>query len=469
MESILPHRTLLKPALLTWEDDGHLELLVQLTAPGPRRPPRIVVAALDASQAPFEPARRALVALGDDLAADDLLGLVGVSREAVLLRPAVPVGSGDDVGARLLDVERGAFANLSAGLVRAIGEARRARERAWRTAWEHAHAVGPRHELRGVLERLGPCDADRPADPTTAFSVLHCGWDLATPQIRLLEAGAFADVVLVADGDPGRGETEPEVFAGIAARAHRHGVRINTVGTSTAEDWDERLELIASAGGGRHRCCADPATLEHDVHVAGGGDAEPIAAQAVTARVRLSGGVGEVETGGRLQGRIDLVDELLLDLGDLRCGERRQLGLRIALDGSGRRRRGRAARRHRTPVSVPAADGSVAPVTPLAHLELEWLVAEDGAAERVVLPVHRGVEALDVERLEQPRAWHESLPEADWTAADLAADREAAEDALMDDVAGDERRRQDANLRALGLLDDTAQDQLRLSDGPDAR
>lgn len=438
MERVEPHHTLLKPTLLVWEGGDAVELFLQLTAPGPRRAPRTVVLALDASQAALDPARRALVALVDALGAEDRLGVVSSAREAMLLRPAVRIGDGVDAHERLLEIERSGFANLSAGLFRAIGEARRARENAWRAAWERAHDR-PSLELAGVLERLGPCDAERPASPQPAWDLLGSGWSPAPAQVRLLEAASFADVVLVADGDPGRGETEPEVFAAIASRARAHGVRVSTIATAEDPAWQERLALVAGAGGGRHLHCVDPGGLEHAVDVVGRGDPEPIAAQAVTVRLRPVRDLGEVETGGRMR-RIDHDGEVLLDLGDLRAGEVRQLGVRIALgEPQGRRRRTRADGAHRSRASRTStrSGGAADAAGPLARVELEWLVAEDGAHERVRLPVHDGLRPDPEAAVAEPaRAWREPIPDHDhWEAEALDASEEPDEARLAEDAA----------------------------------
>jgi Ca-activated chloride channel family protein len=177
------------------ETTDELSILLELQAPQSpgqvARPPRTLQVVLDRSGsmsgAPLDAAKAALLKLVDRLAPSDRLGLVTFDDEVRIELPSGPIGDGHAARDAIANVWTGGMTNLSAGLIRGIEEARRAK------------------------------------------------------------GDGGATILLLSDGHANGGQTDPDVLRDFAGGVRRDGMTLSTIGIG--HGYDELLLSAVAAGG----------------------------------------------------------------------------------------------------------------------------------------------------------------------------------------------------------------------------
>lgn len=143
------------------------------------------------------------------------------------------------------------------------------------------------------------------------------------------EEGQIQHVLLLTDGKANRGILDPEAMRNIAATAHAGGISVSTLGCSS-EFNEERLKLLAKAGGGRYRYVRSaeelPTAFKEELQ-----GMLQVSAQNVRLQITLSKGNRIRKIYGRFLPQPQSSYEI--KIGNLRAGERGGLLLALQPDG----------------------------------------------------------------------------------------------------------------------------------------
>lgn len=258
--------------LVALEADDRVTLMLDLAAPaaaaGQDRPPATVEVVLDRSGSMggdrLDVAKRAIDSLVARLAPSDRLGVVAFDDDVSVVVPAAPLANKSAVRQAIASLQAGATTNLSGGLLRGLQEARRAAD------------------------------------------------------------GGGATVLLLSDGHANVGEVDPDLLAGVAAKARERRITVTTVGVGL--DYDERLMAALARGGAGNSHFAEEADTA-GAQLAGEVEGLlSVTAQAASLTIRPADTVSGVTVYNDLPGHAT-DDGIMLELGDLAAGEERKLVL----------------------------------------------------------------------------------------------------------------------------------------------
>jgi len=300
--------TFLDVDVVALETDDEVSLMLELTAPTTTpdqdRTPATLVVVLDRSGSMAGQrlwvAQRALCTLVDRLDPTDRFGLVTFDDEACVVVPAEPVLDKDALKAAILEVEPGGTTDLSAGYLRGLQEARRA-------------------------------------------------------------GGHASRLLLISDGHANMGVTDPDLLAGVAAKAAADGVVTATLGLGLGYD-EHLLGAMARSGNGGELFAEEPDEAAAVIAA----EVEGLLTQAVTAAsllIQPSFDVAGVRVINDLPSNA-VPGGILVELGAFLSGEARRVVLTFAVPGI-------------------AALG----VAEIATLELRYVALPELVEETVTLPV----------------------------------------------------------------------------------
>ena len=271
--------TTLDVDVLALESDSRLSVLLELTAPVDEagrasRPASTLEVVLDRSGSmsgpPLEGAKRALLAVVDRLDPRDSLGVVAFDDRARIVIPAGPLADKAAARRAVAAVQPGGMADLAAGYLTGLQEARR--------------AAG--------------------------------------------EAGAT--LILVSDGHANAGETNPDVLGSVAGRARAEGVTTSSLGYGLG--YDERLlSAIARRGGGNEAFAQDPGPAGRAIAGEVEGLLSQ-AVQAATLLVEMSPQVRGLRVVNELPAN-PVPQGVLVEIGGLYAGESRRILLTFDIPG----------------------------------------------------------------------------------------------------------------------------------------
>ena len=260
------------------ERDDQLSLLVELTAPTPEpaaeRSPRTLVVVLDRSGSMagerLNGAKAALTALVDRLDPADRFGLVTFDDEVRVEIPAEPMTDKNAAKHRIAGVQPGNMTNLSAGYLRGLQEAQRAK----------------------------------------------------TP--------AGGAVLLISDGHANAGITDAEQLGGVAANANQGSVTTSTLGFGLG--YDETLMRAIAAGGTGSELFAEHAD-DAMVAIAGEIDGLLAqSAQAASVFIRMAPACKQLLVVNDMP-TVVAADGVLVELGSFYAGETRRLVMTFDVPG----------------------------------------------------------------------------------------------------------------------------------------
>lgn len=374
--SIDPAELLLHPSITTWSQDGCVEVLLGLQAPGRPAVARRLVLLLDAFSGDGRDVVRGVLGR---LEADDRLHVVRGGAQPVLAFVPPPRREWP-VETRTPMIRAPLHGDLGAGVARACAEARRIFEDGWADARARALERRSPEAARRVLEALGAADPDDVPDPDVARD-LSAGGEHADPAVRaaledpaarrLLRAARPVDVVVVSDATAAGVTVGRSALLGIARGFRRAGVRLSVVRSTVEGAGDEAglLGELAAAGGGELLDATGRDVEEQVAEAVGLAPPEPLARLATLTVIR-----GGMLTGVQVRGRLRwqaTVAGAVVEIGDVRPGERHMLGLRLGIDED-----------LETEVRRRLPERALV----LATFELEWL-RPDGGQERAELSV----------------------------------------------------------------------------------
>lgn len=257
--------------VLAHETEDQLSVLVELTAPpapaGPgERTASTLQVVLDRSGSMngsrLDGAKTALLALIDRLHPTDNFGLVVFDDVVDIVVPAGPLTDKAAVKQAIAAVDARGGTDLSAGYLRGLQEARR--------------VTGP----------------------------------------------AGATVLLISDGHANAGITDPATLAGIAAEAHRHGVRTSTLGFGLG--YDERIMSTVARGGAGNELFAEEADTAGKLIASEVDSVLAQTAQAASLLIRMSPHVRSVQVLNELS-VTKTADGVMAELGSFYADETRKL------------------------------------------------------------------------------------------------------------------------------------------------
>ncbi len=260
------------------ERDDQLSLLVELTAPTPEttaeRSPRTLVVVLDRSGSMaggrLDGAKAALTALVDRLDPADRFGLVTFDDEVKVVIAAAPMTDKQAAKQRIAGVQPRGITNLSAGYLRGLQEARRAK------------------------------------------------------------TAAGGAVLLISDGNANAGITDVEQLEGLAAKANQGGVTTSTLGFGLG--YDETLMRAIAAGGTGSELFAEHAD-DAMVAIAGEIDGLLAqSAQAASVFIRMAPACKQLLVVNDMP-TVATTDGVLVELGSFYAGETRRLVVTFDVPG----------------------------------------------------------------------------------------------------------------------------------------
>ncbi len=271
-------RTQLDLDVIAIERDDQVSLLVELTAPTPEpaaeRSPRTLVVVLDRSGSMaggrLDGAKAALTALVDRLDPADRFGLVTFDDEVKVVIAAAPMTDKQSAKQRIAGVQPRGITNLSAGYLRGLQEARRAK------------------------------------------------------------TAAGAAVLLISDGHANAGITDVEQLEGLAAKANQDAVTTSTLGFGLG--YDETLMRAIAAGGTGSELFAEHAD-DAMVAIAGEIDGLLAqSAQAASVFIRMAPACKQLLVVNDMP-TVATTDGVLVELGSFYAGETRRLVVTFDVPG----------------------------------------------------------------------------------------------------------------------------------------
>ena len=262
------------------ERDDQLSLLVELTAPTPEpaaeRSPRTLVVVLDRSGSMagerLDGAKAALTALVDRLDPADRFGLVTFDDEVRVEIAAAPMTDKHAAKQRIAGVQPGDMTNLSAGYLRGLQEAQRAKT----AAGAAVLLISDGHANAGITDAEQLRRGGRQGQPgAVTTSTLGFGLGYDETLMRAIAAGGTGSELFAEHADDAMVAIAGEIDGLLAQiRAGRLGVHPDGAGLQTAAGGQRHADRgHGRRGAGRARlvlCRRDPAAGRHLRRARGG-------------------------------------------------------------------------------------------------------------------------------------------------------------------------------------------------------